>query len=67
MDMDDLPLKKDDAVTAVEKEDLSTLGVEELGERAERLKAEIERTLAIRDAKKAGMAAAEAVFGPSTS
>ena len=39
MDFDDLPIKKDSPLTAVEKEDLSTLSAHELEERISRLEA----------------------------
>ncbi len=62
MDFDDLPIKKDSPVTAVEKEDLSTISVDELEDRIERLSAEIERTKKEIDAKKGSRSAAEAFF-----
>ncbi len=62
MDFDDLPTKKNTPVTDVEKEDLSTISVEELEERAERLSVEIERTKAEIKAKQGSRSAAEAFF-----
>ena len=62
MDFDDLPTKKDSPVTDVEKEDLSTISVDELEERIERLTAEIERTKKEIEAKKGSRSAAEAFF-----
>ena len=62
MDFDDLPIKKDSPLTAVEKEDLSTISAEELQERVLRLQAEIARTEAEIKAKGASKAAAEAFF-----
>jgi uncharacterized small protein (DUF1192 family) len=50
-------------LTALEREDLDLYGVEELGERIARLKAEIERAQARLDRKQAGLSAAEALFG----
>lgn len=62
MDFDDLPVKKDTPLTAVEKEDLSTISVDELEDRVERLKAEIARTEGEINAKGSSRAAAEAFF-----
>lgn len=62
MDFDDLPVKKDTPVSAVEKEDLSTISVEELEERIERLSAEIDRTKAEVANKQSSRNAAEAFF-----
>lgn len=62
MDFDDLPVKKDSPLTAVEKEDLSTISAEELQERVLRLQGEIARTEAEIKAKGASKAAAEAFF-----
>ena len=62
MDFDDLPVRKNTPLTAVEKEDLSTISKEELEERVERLNAEIARTEAEIVAKKASHAAADAFF-----
>lgn len=62
MDFDDLPVKKATPLTAVEKEDLSTISADELTERVVRLKAEITRTEAEIRAKQASKAAADAFF-----
>ncbi|MEX0298538.1 MAG: DUF1192 family protein [Kordiimonas sp.] len=62
MDFDDLPTKKNTPITEVEREDLSTISVEELEERVERLNAEIERTKTEIKAKKGSRSAAEAFF-----
>lgn len=62
MDFDDLPAKKDSPLSAVEKEDLSTISAEELQERVLRLQGEIARTEAEIKAKGASKAAAEAFF-----
>ncbi|SDE08188.1 MULTISPECIES: DUF1192 domain-containing protein [Kordiimonas] len=62
MDFDDLPIKKDSPLTAVEKEDLSTLSAHELEERISRLEAEITRTKGELDSKGSSKAAAEAFF-----
>jgi len=62
MDFDDLPVKKDTPLTAVEKEDLSTISADELTERVERLKAEIVRTETEIQAKQASKTAADAFF-----
>lgn len=62
MDFDDLPIKKNTPVTEVEKEDLSTISVEELQERVARLNAEITRTQAEIEAKQGSRNAAEAFF-----
>ncbi len=62
MDLDDLPTKKTGPLADLEKEDLSTISADELGERVDRLKAEIERTNREIDAKQASRAAADAFF-----
>lgn len=62
MDFDDLPVKKATPLTAVEKEDLSTISADELTERVVRLKAEITRTETEIRAKQASKAAADAFF-----
>lgn len=62
MDMDDLPTKKSDLLSDVEKEDLSAISKDELEERVIRLKAEINRTEAEIDVKGASRSAAEAFF-----
>ena len=62
MDFDDSPIKKTGPLTDVEKEDLSTISVDELQERVERLSVEIERTKAEISTKGASRSAAEAFF-----
>lgn len=62
MDEDDLPKPKGPLADLV-KEDLSPMGVEELSNRIEALKAEISRTEAAISARSSTRAAAEAVFG----
>ncbi|WP_262694017.1 DUF1192 domain-containing protein [Kordiimonas aquimaris] len=62
MDFDDLPTKKTGPLTDLEKEDLSTISVDELQERIERLSAEIERTKTEVSAKSVSRSAAEAFF-----
>lgn len=63
MNFDDLPLKKSDELEALEKQDLSEMGVEELTDRIERLEAEIKRAAKEKDKRGDSRAAAEAVFG----
>lgn len=62
MDLDDLPQKKTGPLTDLEKEDLSTISVDELEERVQRLTAEIERVKAEIQSKQASRAAADAFF-----
>lgn len=62
MDFDDLPTKKTGPLTDLEREDLSTISVEELNERVARLTAEIERTKLEIGAKQDSRNAAEAFF-----
>lgn len=62
MDFDDLPTKKETPLTAVEREDLSTISAEELALRVQRLEAEIGRTQKEIEAKKASRDAANAFF-----
>ncbi|WP_417451159.1 DUF1192 family protein [Kordiimonas sp.] len=62
MDFEDHPVKKDAPLTAVEREDLSTISAEELETRVERLQAEIDRTQKEMKAKKASREAAAAFF-----
>ncbi|MBL4837035.1 MAG: DUF1192 domain-containing protein [Kordiimonadaceae bacterium] len=62
MDFDDLPTKKASPVTAVEKEDLSSVSLEQLEERIVRLEAEIIRTKNEIKDKNASRDAAEAFF-----
>lgn len=50
------------ALTDLAKEDLDLYGVEELEDRIEQLQAEVFRTKAQLDRKKAGRAAADALF-----
>lgn len=63
MDFDDLPMKKSDELDALEKQDLSTQGIEELTDRVTRLKAEISRAEAEIEKRGSSRAAAEALFG----
>lgn len=63
MDFDDLPRKKTGPLFDLEKEDISTLGVEELDDRIMRLKAEITRAETAKAARSASRSAAEALFG----
>ena len=51
-----------EALVALAREDLDLYGVEELEERIERLTAEIERTRGRLEFKRAGRAAADALF-----
>lgn len=62
MDFDDLPTKKSSPIDDVEKEDLSTISVDELQDRVARLSAEIDRTKAEINAKEGSRSAAEAFF-----
>lgn len=62
MDFDDAPLKKTGPLADLELEDLSTIGVEELDERIERLHAEISRAQSEIKAKQSSRAAADAFF-----
>lgn len=62
MDFDDAPRKKTGPLTDLELEDLSTISVEELHERIERLQAEISRTQTEVKAKQSSRAAADAFF-----
>lgn len=62
MDDDDLPRRRDDVLTALIKQPLGPLSVDELGERIEILEAEIERVKAHRSAATSQKAAAEALF-----
>ena len=65
MDDDDLPRRRDDVLTALIKQPLDPLSVDELGERIEILEAEIERVKAHRSAATSLKAAAEALFRKS--
>ena len=62
MDDDDLPRRRDDVLTALIKQPLDPLSVDELGERVEILEAEIERVKKHRSAATSQKAAAEALF-----
>lgn len=62
MDLEDFAPKKSDSLTALETEDLSTLSIDELEERARRLGAEIARAEAMAAGKRAGKDAADAMF-----
>lgn len=63
MPNDDLPHKQSDQLDALEKQDLSTMGVLELEDRVERLKAEITRAEVEKAKRGDSLAAAEALFG----
>ncbi|WP_374764049.1 DUF1192 family protein [Yunchengibacter salinarum] len=62
MDEDDSPKPRGDALAAVEREDLSTLGVEGLQDRIARLEGEKARTEQALAARQSSRAAAEALF-----
>ncbi|MHA4835221.1 DUF1192 domain-containing protein [Sphingopyxis sp. MSC1_008] len=62
MDDDDLPRRRDDVLTALTKQPLDPLSVDELGERIEILEGEIARVKAHRSAATSQKAAAEALF-----
>lgn len=62
MDDDDLPRRRSDALTALTRESLDPLSVEELNERIAMLEAEIERIKAHRAAAGGFKASAEALF-----
>lgn len=62
MDLDDLPRKQSGPLKDLEREDLSTISVEELEERVERLQEEIGRTQQEIQSKQASRAAADAFF-----
>jgi uncharacterized small protein (DUF1192 family) len=63
MDIDDLtPRKKEDALTAVVRQDLDPLSVDELRERIVRLEAEIVRTKAKLDGATKFRSAADSLF-----
>ena len=64
MDADDLEPRKrrSEALTALAREDLSLLGIEELKERIAALETEISRIRALLDKKKDSRSAAEALF-----
>lgn len=62
MEPEDFAPRKTDNLKALETEDLSTLSIDELEERAERLRAEIIRAEAMAASKRASKNAADAVF-----
>ncbi|MBV1900133.1 MAG: DUF1192 domain-containing protein [Kordiimonadaceae bacterium] len=62
MDFDDLPTKKASPVASMEKEDLSSVSLEQLEERIVRLEAEIIRTKNEIKGKNVSRDAAEAFF-----
>lgn len=64
MDTDDLEprRRRNEALAALAREDLSLLGIEELNERIMSLQAEIERIHAQIERKKGSLSAAEALF-----
>ena len=65
MDDDDLPRRRDDILTALIKQPLDPLSVDELGERIAALEGEIARIKAHRAAATNQKAAAEALFRKS--
>ncbi|MDK2760365.1 MAG: DUF1192 domain-containing protein [Sphingopyxis sp.] len=65
MDDDDLPRRRDDVLTALVKQPLDPLSVDELGERIAVLEGEIARVKAHRIAATGQKAAAEALFRKS--
>ena len=62
MDLDELPKRKDDFIGDLEREDIDTLGPDELAERIERLNALKSRYQAAIDARGSSRSAAEALF-----
>ena len=63
MDIDDLePRKRDDALSAVQRQDLDPLSVDELTDRIARLEAEIARTRTKRDGATKFRSAADQLF-----
>lgn len=62
MDDDDLPRRRDDVLTALTKQPLDPLSVDELDERIEILETEIARVKAHRSIATSQKAAAEALF-----
>ncbi len=62
MDDDDLPRRRDDVLTALTRQPLDPLSIDELGDRIEILEAEIARIKAHRAAATSQKAAAEALF-----
>ena len=65
MDDDDLPRRRDDVLTALIKQSLGPLSVDELSERIAILEAEIERVKAHRTAATSHKAIADALFKKS--
>ena len=65
MDDDDLPRRRDDVLTALIKQSLGPLSVDELSERIAILEAEIERVKAHRAAATSHKAIADALFKKS--
>ena len=65
MDDDDLPRRRDDVLTALIKQPLDPLSVDELDDRIAALEGEIERIKAHRRAATSQKAAAEALFRKS--
>jgi len=62
MDDDDLPRRRDDVLTALARQPLDPLSIDELDDRVAALEAEIERIRAHRAAATSQKAAAEALF-----
>ena len=62
MDFDDLPLKKSEILTDLEKEGLSEMSAHELEDRIERLRAEITRAEVALQSRGSSRDAAEAFF-----
>ncbi|AJA10444.1 hypothetical protein SKP52_17870 [Sphingopyxis fribergensis] len=62
MDDDDLPRRRDDVLTALIKQSLDPLSLDELGDRIAILEAEIERVKAHRAAATSHKAIADALF-----
>lgn len=65
MDDDDLPRRRDDVLTALVRQPLDPLSVDELDERIAALEGEIARIRAHRSAATSQKAAAEALFRKS--
>jgi len=65
MDDDDLPRRRDDVLTALVRQPLAPLSVDELDDRIAALEAEIARIRAHRSAATSQKAAAEALFRKS--
>ena len=62
MDIEDLAPKPAHPLTALAREDLGTLSIDELGTRIDALKAEIARVEQAMDAKKHSLNAADSIF-----